>query len=88
MSDLSQKGDQKQHRLASTARLLKTLFPVLASSDAARRIGVEKYVIPAFAHEPITNRNGFGNILAGMADEKAGHLLSRCLQAYRLNVAS
>ena len=66
--------DEEQHRLAAGRRLFERVRPALAGGDAALGIEIEKNVVgpaPAFADEPILQRDRPVVILARMADEKA-----------------
>jgi hypothetical protein len=47
-------GNQEQHRLAATRRLVERAFPALASRDAALRVQIEEnFVFPAVTHQPV-----------------------------------
>ena len=65
---------EEQHRLAAAGRLVKTPLPSLARSDPAVWIEVEEnLVFPAFALEPVAQRNGLGIVRARMAQKNARH---------------
>jgi hypothetical protein len=66
--------DEEEHRLAPLRRLVELALPTLAGGDAALRIEVEKNVVKTLHDEPIGKRSRFSVVLAGMAEEYAGHV--------------
>ena len=63
---------EEQHRLAAGRRIFERVRPALAGGDAALGIEIEKNVVrpaPAFADEPILQRDRPVVVLARMADE-------------------
>ena len=62
------------HGLAAGRRLFERVRPALAGGNAALGVEIEKNVVgsaPAFADEPILQRDRPVVIFAGMTDEKA-----------------
>ena len=65
---------EKQHRLAAGGGVFQRMDPALAGGDAALGVEIEKNIVrpaPAFADEPILQRDRPIVVLARMADEKA-----------------
>jgi hypothetical protein len=66
--------DQEQHRLTAVCRLIKRTLPALTGCDAALRIEIkENFIFPAVSSEPVSQRDCFWVVGAGMADENARH---------------
>ncbi len=71
---------QEQHRLAAVDRVEQRRDPALAGRDAARRVEVQEVVVPAFARQPLRERQRRGVVDARVTNEDAGHRasLGRC----------
>src|SRR6185436_14792699 len=66
-------GENKEHGLAAMGALLKALQPTLSRNQTAMRVDVEKEIVPAARHQPVSQRQSLRVVRARMADEDPRH---------------
>ena len=65
--EANQSRDEEQHRLAPICRLVEREFPAVSGDEAALRVEIEENIVfPAFAAQPVAERNRLVSVCAGM----------------------